>query len=284
MKKNIKILVCYHKKDELFKNDILVPIHCGRALACEASKDGKISEEDYKWLINNMIGDDTGDNISDLNREFNEMTALYWAWKNYDKLGNPDYIGLNHYRRIFNIDFNKLDKLLEKYYFIKTAHTYEKDNSFYHSWKTNNLEWADKEFLDEALNSCKQLNKSQGDDIEKFFKSGIRGGWCNMFILPKEEFFNYCEFIFNILFNLQKPKKVLRTAGMFIERLTSYYLYKLSKNHSYLDAGYVDYLPVFKKEPLIQQIFSVKNTGINSKKYKVITIAGLKIKIKKKDK
>ena len=283
MKKNIKILVCYHKKDNLFKNEVLVPIHCGRALACEASKDGKISEEDYRWMLDNMIGDDTGDNISDLNREFNEMTAIYWAWKNYDKLGNPDYIGLNHYRRLFNIDFNNLDKLLEKYYFIKTAHA-KAEKSLYDGWRMSKKEWTDNEYLDKALECSKQLNIELGKDIEKFFKSGIQGGWCNMFILPRDEFFKYCEFIFNILFKLPKPKKVLRTAGMFIERLTSYYLYKLSQNHSYLDVGYVDNLPVFKKEPFIQKIFSIKNQTHKFKKYKVITLAGVKIKIHKKSK
>lgn len=55
-----KILVCYHKKDPIFKNEVLVPIHAGRACALEASKDGKLPERDYKWLLNNMIGDDTG--------------------------------------------------------------------------------------------------------------------------------------------------------------------------------------------------------------------------------
>lgn len=54
-----------------------------------------------------MIGDDTGDNISALNDSYNEMTALYWAWKNYDKLGNPDYIGLMHYRRHFVLNEGK---------------------------------------------------------------------------------------------------------------------------------------------------------------------------------
>ena len=98
---NIKILVGYHKPAKLYKSDIYVPIHLGRALATEASKDGKMSQEDYQWMLDNMIGDDTGDNISELNRYFCELTAIYWAWKNYDKLGNPDYIGLCHYRRLF---------------------------------------------------------------------------------------------------------------------------------------------------------------------------------------
>ncbi|HBK6302481.1 TPA: DUF4422 domain-containing protein, partial [Campylobacter jejuni] len=103
---SIKILVGYHKPAELLKDDILTPIHLGRALATEASKDGNISKDDYKWMCENMIGDDTGDNISYLNRCLNELTGIYWAWKNYDKLGNPDYIGFMHYRRHFIFDNN----------------------------------------------------------------------------------------------------------------------------------------------------------------------------------
>lgn len=56
----IKILVCYHKKAPLFKNDVLVPIHARRACAFELSKDGYITDDDYGWLCSKMIGDDTG--------------------------------------------------------------------------------------------------------------------------------------------------------------------------------------------------------------------------------
>ena len=98
----VKILISYHKPAVLLKDEVLTPIHVGRVLATESSKDGSMSEEDYKWMLENMIGDDTGDNISHLNRTLNELTSMYWAWKNYDKLGNPDYIGFMHYRRIFD--------------------------------------------------------------------------------------------------------------------------------------------------------------------------------------
>ena len=104
---SVKILVGYHKPAVLLKSDVLVPIHLGRALATEASKDGQMSKEDYLWMLDNMIGDDTGDNISDKNREFCELTGIYWAWKNYDKLGNPDYIGFMHYRRHLSFNFLK---------------------------------------------------------------------------------------------------------------------------------------------------------------------------------
>ena len=103
---DVKLLICYHKPAHLLKDNILTPIHVGRALAKE-----KMDHEspNYKWLINNMIGDDTGNNISKKNGSYNEMTCLYWAWKNYDKLGNPDYIGLMHYRRHFILHEGEID-------------------------------------------------------------------------------------------------------------------------------------------------------------------------------
>lgn len=104
MSDSIKILVCYHKPDKLFTNKILVPIHAGRALAKKAAENDKQKYLDLEWLDSRMIGDDIGDNISELNPKLSEMTAFYWAWRNYKMLGNPDYFGLMHYRRF--LDFS----------------------------------------------------------------------------------------------------------------------------------------------------------------------------------
>ncbi len=41
------------------------------------------------------ITDDTGDNISERNRMYCEMSAVYWVWKNTDH----DWVGIEHYRR-----------------------------------------------------------------------------------------------------------------------------------------------------------------------------------------
>ena len=88
MEHKIKILVAYHKPAKLLKSDIFVPIQVGRDVMIEKSKDGMLTSKDKEWLQNNLIGDNTGDNISKLNRYFNEMSAIYWAWKNQGELGN----------------------------------------------------------------------------------------------------------------------------------------------------------------------------------------------------
>ncbi len=81
------ILVCAHKQDACLKTPPYQPVQVGRA----------ISQTELPFAV----GDDTGDNISDRNRHYCELTAHYWAWKN---LHDADYIGLNHYRRYFDFE------------------------------------------------------------------------------------------------------------------------------------------------------------------------------------
>ena len=92
---SVKILISYHKPDQLIKDDILTPINAGRSISINNSN------PNLPWLIENCIPDNSGDNISDKNLVYNEMTSIYWAWKNYNSIGNPDYIGHFHYRRHF---------------------------------------------------------------------------------------------------------------------------------------------------------------------------------------
>lgn len=236
---SVKILVGYHKKDKLLKDEILVPIHLGRALATEASKDGEMSQEDYQWMLENMIGDDTGENISHLNRIFNEMTGIYWAWKNYDKLGNPDYIGFMHYRRLFDfseyfktknkgilkklgIEKKTIQNLLKKYNLIfhrKFVFSPEQDI------KRIGFDWYQKDI---------QLSESYYPKLYskyKLFKADFAFSQYNMFIMRKKDFFAYCETVFDIFFNvyqknMQNYGKMLypRYIGYASEYITSFYL------------------------------------------------------------
>ena len=80
---NIKILVAYHKESILIENEIFMPLQVGKQ---------------FSDNILEMQGDNEGDNISDKNSTYCEMTAVYWAWKNL----SCDYYGLCHYRRLFS--------------------------------------------------------------------------------------------------------------------------------------------------------------------------------------
>ena len=101
----IVILVATHKPDKVYQDDIYTPIHVGRAVS------------KYKEEMAEIIGDDTGDNISEKNPLYCELTACYWAWKN---LKNIEYVGLCHYRRYFEerITIKNIDRLLNSNYDI----------------------------------------------------------------------------------------------------------------------------------------------------------------------
>ena len=84
---NTKLINVTHKPCKIFNTDTILTFHAGREIAEQKSKDGFLSKSDIEWMQTNTVSDATGDHISSLNRYFNEMTAIYWAWKNYEKLG-----------------------------------------------------------------------------------------------------------------------------------------------------------------------------------------------------
>ena len=65
------------------------------------------------------IIDSTGDNISEKNRNYSELTGLYWIWKNklnIQGISNGDdkqYFGLSHYRRMLVLSDDDLLRLLD---------------------------------------------------------------------------------------------------------------------------------------------------------------------------
>ena len=71
-----------HKKFPAPEDPLYVPLHVGRA-----------SSEALRYP-----GDHTGDNISDKNCYYGELTGVYWVWKN---MRTDGYIGICHYRRYF---------------------------------------------------------------------------------------------------------------------------------------------------------------------------------------
>jgi hypothetical protein len=79
-------------------NPLYVPMRCG------TTYDKRVRSA----LPKGVLGDNTGDNISEKRLSYNEFTVQYWAWKNVD----ADYYGLQHYRRY--LSFSPQDYPLEE--------------------------------------------------------------------------------------------------------------------------------------------------------------------------
>ena len=83
--KQIKILTVTHKSYDFPQDEIYQPIQVGRVLST---------------VDLSILSDNEGINISGKNKNFCELTAIYWAWKNHF-FADCDYVGLTHYRRFF---------------------------------------------------------------------------------------------------------------------------------------------------------------------------------------
>lgn len=251
--KNIKIFIAYHKDAQRITSDILTPIHVGRAVASDETKES----------LKDIIGDDTGDNISYKNPNYCELTALYWAWKNCD----ADYIGFMHYRRHFNfnekikykenkwgiIDTQTIDsQYIEKYglcdstissvvkkydLLIPTAWNVKnaKSTNNYMHYKSSSDFLHIKDY-DKALNILLNKYPEYQTAIEKYNKSKY-GYYTNMFVMKKELFQKYAEWMFSILFELEKQTDLTkydtqsaRIYGYISEWLTGIFITHLILN------------------------------------------------------
>lgn len=97
----VKVFVLYHKLMPEFRSDVFEPLQTG----CKTNS-----------KIPGFHHDDTGDNISDKNKWYAELTGNYWVWKNYLPVHpEVEYVGFCHYRRNWN--FRKKDewKILDSF-------------------------------------------------------------------------------------------------------------------------------------------------------------------------
>lgn len=241
----MKILIATHKESILPTNDIFLPIQVGRKIA-EIKLD--------------MQGDDEGENISEKNPNYCELTAHYWAWKN---LKNIDYIGLCHYRRYFdfnkssfiskvekkisqsdllNIDFNK-DHILKN--FKNYDIILSKGITYPYNLKTN---YCYEHIIDD-FKIMENVIKTKFPDYYKSFKivfNGNKLSHYNMFITNSYIFNDYSKWIFNVLFEIEKSVKISeypfqrRVFGYMSERLLMVFCYHHQLKIKYLPIIFVD--------------------------------------------
>ncbi len=184
-------------------------------------------------------GDDTGDNISELNPYINELTAVYWIWKN-DR--EHKYIGINHYRRFFSwkgcFDTTELateDTVLD---LMKECDVVIVDPlSLYPETvaeSTRRIFSGDIGY-DIAYDKTREaLGRVHPEDVKYFDR--VMGQYkfaaCNIFIMKQEIFNEYCNWLFSFILDAldewlkaEKPTDANnRAIGFMGERMLAVWL------------------------------------------------------------
>ena len=237
-KVDIKVIVAAHKPYRMPQDKMYMPVHVGRAL----------NDSWQQTELSAYVGDDTGENISAKNRNYCELTALYWAWKNLDY----DYLGLAHYRRHFK-DGNK-DKWQsilsgEKAAALLSEHPVilpKKRDYFIESTYDQYVHAHNRQDLDKTLEIIREHYPQYIPAWEKVMKS-TSGHRFNMFIMKKDILDRYLEWLFDILFRLEEVLDISlysandrRVFGFVSERLLDVWL--ITNNIAYTE------LPVINME------------------------------------
>lgn len=159
-----------------------------------------------------------GDNIDDQNYRLNELTGLYYLWKNEHGVG---YKGLEHYRRAIwdctnthLLEPDEIDDILKTHDVILT------DNYVHFPGPMTNYCLA----RDCGLGHIERMNEKWGgfgDFYWDFICSHTASemSWCNMFIAREEVADEYCDMCFDLCFNLKQPEDKTRFFGFCTEKL-----------------------------------------------------------------
>lgn len=196
---SIKIVIATHKEYIMPNAEYYQPVFAGSALK------------------NNVLPyqrDDDGDNISHKNKSYCELTTLYWAYKNLE----ADYIGLCHYRRYFDLDGICLQKNnvivpKKRHYYIETVYS-----QFKHAHGSIGLDVARNVLKDKYPEYLVSFDSRMNKRSLHLY---------NMFIMKYDIFIKYCDFLFTVLFEIEKQLgEVDRLYGYIGERMLDVFLYK----------------------------------------------------------
>lgn len=223
---NIALYVCCHRESQIPAHPLLRPIQAGTALA----------ERRFPGYLH----DDEGENISERNRAYCELTAQYWAWKN----SGAEYCGFFHYRRFLypdtearrpyrlcrlptettlkDLGYDHFDKLVRQYdlilpmreeMFVPVREHYSQA-PYHHGEDLARMERVIAELYPEAVSAA---------DV---YLSGTVQYFGNIFIMRRDLFETYCTWLFPLLEEFDRrtdttgwsPQEV-RVDGYLAERL-----------------------------------------------------------------
>ncbi len=237
---DVTIYCVTHKAKPLLINNLIVPIQAGNNLD----------------IFEGISRDNNLENISNKNDYYSELTSCYWIWKN---VKTDKYVGLCHYRRYFNFnpplffkkryDYlfttianfqkltqfkeneiytnNKITKILQDHQII-VPKIYNLRNTVYDDYKKHHRI----EDLEETLKVIKEMYPEYESFSTNFIHNTKKIHICNMFVTSKIIWDEYHQWLFSILFELEKRIVIpndnyqQRVFAFIAERLFNIYLYK----------------------------------------------------------
>lgn len=184
--------------------------------------------------------DHTGDHISEKNCIYNELTGMYWVWKNVQE----DVVGICHYRRYFVSPMGKVENLLsgKQDHFLDgesiqkllgSAKMIVHNKTFFR--ENNRIQFS------EGVNPYfwdimeQEMLSMYPDYIPALQITASRkyAHLLNMMIAKKDTYDRYCEWLFPLLFRIEEQLKknaeitdLSRSMGMIGERLLDVWLLK----------------------------------------------------------
>lgn len=169
------------------------------------------------------LTDDTGENISNRNSQFCELTAIYWIWKN----ANQDIVGLEHYRRHFLLQDDWYQKMRDNHIDVILPTPLYVAPSLARNYKDRH-EASDWEFMMDYL---KRIYPKDYRQAVSFFDTNLYSP-CNMFIMNKDVLDELCTWLFPILLACAEhggerdDSYQNRYPGFLAERLMTFYFEK----------------------------------------------------------
>lgn len=228
------ILVAAHKEFPMPHKKGYIPILVG-------------ADKNYKDNITYQL-DNEGENISSKNPNYNELTAIYWAWKN---LKDVDAIGLVHYRRYlydlkpYNLDnvldIEKINNLLQDYNVILP----KKRNYYIESNYSHYIHAHEKLPLDKTREIIEKRYPKYLYAFDNVMKNK-KAHMFNMFVMKKASFNSYCAFIFDVLGQLENQIDISnystqekRVYGYVSELLMDVWLYTTDQPYVEVNWGQI---------------------------------------------
>lgn len=216
---NIKILVAAHKNYVMPQDqNLYLPIFVGKDL--------------HPDVNHTFQGDNTGDNISVKNAHYNELTAIYWAWRNLD----ADAIGLVHYRRYLSLhkqkdltsvlDQAQAESLLQDHDIIlPKKRNYYIESNYSHYVHAHHAEPLD--LTRKIIEQDYSMYLNAFDEVMQRKSAHM----FNMFIMKQQPFDEYCQWLFDILAKVEQNLDIsdynqyeARVYGFISERLLDVWL------------------------------------------------------------